>query len=244
MADERTPVLEMRGFSVGYTDAPIVRDFSAAFALGSVTCLIGGNGAGKSTLLKSIFGLNRVFSGSLHYEGEQIQRLSTDARLRRGISFVPQGRCNFPMMTVRENLEMGAFTLPRDKVSPAIDRVAELFPMLRLKWKEWAGNLSGGEQQILEMAMALETEPKLLLLDEPSLGLAPKIQDQVFGTVESIRTIGVTIILVEQNVHEALAISDTAIVMDLGAKFLEGRACQVKDDPRIRAAYLGGAVAN
>ncbi|QND66685.1 ABC transporter ATP-binding protein [Mesorhizobium loti] len=232
--------LEISDWSVGYLDHPIVRDFSAVFATGSVTSLIGGNGAGKSTLLKSIFGLNKHFSGKLTFEGKSVEGLSPAARLKTGIGIVPQGRCNFPQMTVHENLEMGAYLLPRTRASAAIESVIELFPMLRRKWRQLAGNLSGGEQQILETAMVLENSPRLLLLDEPSLGLSPRMQSEVFETVNSIRSKGVTVIMAEQNVFGSLMISDRAIVLELGRKFADGPASDVMHDPRIKAAFLGG----
>jgi branched-chain amino acid transport system ATP-binding protein len=232
--------LEIRNWSVGYLDHPIVRDFSAVFNTGSVTSLIGGNGAGKSTLLKSIFGLNRQFGGTVIFEGKPVDGLSPSSRLKAGIGIVPQGRCNFPQMTVHENLEMGTYLLPRAKASAAIERVVDIFPMLRRKWRQLAGNLSGGEQQVLETAMVLESGPRLLLLDEPSLGLSPKMQAEVFETVKTIRDDGVTVIMAEQNVFGSLMISDRAIVLELGKKFADGPANEIMHDPRIKAAFLGG----
>jgi branched-chain amino acid transport system ATP-binding protein len=233
-------VLEITDWSAGYFDQPIVRDFSARFATGSVTSLIGGNGAGKSTLLKSIFGLNKRFSGQIAFEGRFVHEFAPSRRLEAGIGIVPQGRCNFPMMSVRENLTMGAYLLPRRAADEAIERAAALFPMLRRKWKELAGNLSGGEQQILETAMVLESGPRLLLLDEPSLGLSPKMQAEVFETVGQIKSNGVTVIMAEQNVFGSLMISDRAIVLELGRKFVDGPAVEVMHDPKIKAAFLGG----
>lgn len=235
-------VLELIDLTAGYGEVPIVHDFSARLAAGSITTLIGGNGAGKSTLLRAIYGTNRWFAGQVVFKGEAIERLDPWQRLRRGIGFVPQGRCNFPMMSVAENLKMGCYILPGRQHQPAIERVVALFPMLRQKWPVIAGNLSGGEQQILETAMVLLTDPALLLLDEPSLGLSPKMQGEVFGTVRQIAAKGVTVLVVEQNVHGALLISDTAIVMELGRKFLEGPAASVRNDARIREAYLGGNI--
>jgi branched-chain amino acid transport system ATP-binding protein len=236
------PALELLGLTAGYGDVPIVRDFSTALAAGSITTLIGGNGAGKSTLLRAVYGTNRHFAGRILFQGESIEKLDPWARLRRGIGLVPQGRCNFPLMSVAENLKMGCYILPGRAHPRAIERVTTLFPMLRQKWSVHAGNLSGGEQQILETAMVMLAEPALLLLDEPSLGLSPKMQGEVFATVRRIAADGVTVLVVEQNVHGALLISDTAIVMELGRKFLEGPAAAVRSDPRIRDAYLGGNI--
>lgn len=236
------PKLEIVKLSAGYGDVPIVHDFSTRLPPGSITTLIGGNGAGKSTLLRAIFGTNRWFSGQIIFNGEAIEHLSPSERLKRGIGFVPQGRCNFPKMTVAENLKMGCYTLPGGGHRAAIARVTEQFPMLTRKWSEMAGNLSGGEQQVLETAMVLLTSPELLLLDEPSLGLSPKTQAEVFAVAQQISAAGVTVLVVEQNVHGALLVSNTAIVMELGKKFLEGPAAEVRDDPRIREAYLGGNI--
>jgi branched-chain amino acid transport system ATP-binding protein len=234
--------LELVELTAGYGDNPIVRAFSAQLCAGTITTLIGGNGAGKSTLLRAIYGTNRWFSGKVVFKGEPVEHLPPWERFRRGIGFVPQGRCNFPAMTVAENLKMGCYTLPAARHEAATDRVTSLFPMLRGKWRTRAGNLSGGEQQVLEMAMVLVVEPSLLLLDEPSLGLSPKMQGDVFATVKTIAATGVTVLVVEQNVHGALLISDQALVMEQGRKFMEGPAAEVRTDPRIRQAYLGGNI--
>jgi branched-chain amino acid transport system ATP-binding protein len=236
------PKLELIELCAGYGEVPIVRDFSTRLSPGSITTLIGGNGAGKSTLLRAIFGSNRWFSGQIILDGEAIEQLNPAQRMQRGIGFVPQGRCNFPQMTVAENLKMGCYLLPGARHRGAIDRVTALFPVLTRKQSEMAGNLSGGEQQILETAMVLLGDPKLLLLDEPSLGLSPKMQGEVFAVARQIAAAGVTVLVVEQNVHGALLVSDTAIVMEQGRKFLEGPAASVRDDPRIREAYLGGNI--
>jgi branched-chain amino acid transport system ATP-binding protein len=234
------PLLAFEALSAGYADDPIVRDFSATIPSGSITTIIGPNGAGKSTLLKAVYGLNRHFGGRLLFLGQPIEQLSPRERLRRGIGFVPQGRCNFPLMTVRENLELGAYTLRGAAIGAAMDRVLTLFPMLAAKLKVLAGNLSGGEQQILETAMVLESDPRLLLLDEPSLGLSPGNQDQIFETIAQLRRQGLTVLVVEQNAHGALQISDTGIVMELGRIFMVASAAEVIADPRIKVAYLGG----
>jgi branched-chain amino acid transport system ATP-binding protein len=236
------PILRLRGFSAGYLDEPIVRDFDLEVAPRTITTLIGPNGAGKSTLMKAIFGLIRQFGGEIAFDGRDIATRTPAERLRLGLGFVPQGRCNFPLMTVRENLELGAYSLRRGEVGPAVARVLARFPILRERFEVLAGNLSGGEQQILEMAMVMEASPTLLLLDEPSLGLSPINQEQVFETIANIRGGGVTVMVVEQNAYGALRISDTAVVLELGRKLLEGPAREVTDDPRVRTAYLGGQV--
>jgi branched-chain amino acid transport system ATP-binding protein len=236
------PALELVNLTAGYGDNPIVREFSTRLHGGTITTLIGGNGAGKSTLLRAIYGTCRAFAGQIVFENETIEALPPWERFARGIGFVPQGRCNFPAMTVAENLKMGCYTLPAAKRETAMARVVALFPVLQGKWRTEAGNLSGGEQQILEMAMVLTVEPTLLLLDEPSLGLSPKMQGDVFTTVQQIAGSGVTVLVVEQNVRGALLISDRALVMEQGCKFMEGPAAEVRTDPRIRQAYLGGNI--
>jgi branched-chain amino acid transport system ATP-binding protein len=238
---ETEPILVLEELAAGYTDEPVVRDFSARFARGSITTVIGPNGAGKSTLLKCIYGIGRLFAGRILFEGEPIQHLSPPARLRRGVGFVPQGRCNFPMMNVQENLELGAYTLPRRQAREAIERVLEIFPMLRTKLRVLAGNLSGGEQQILETAMVLIAGPRLLLLDEPSLGLSPANLMEVFRTICGVRARGVSVLMVEQNAVAALRISDVGIVMELGRKSLQGPADSILDHAAVRSAYLGEA---
>ena len=234
------PILELERLSVGYTDEPVVVDFSAAIAAGTITTVIGPNGAGKSTLLRAVYGLNRRFGGRVRFAGQPIETLTPRERLKLGIGFVPQGRCNFPLMTVRENLELGAYTLRGPAAAAALERVLAQFPVLRAKLSVLAGNLSGGEQQILETAMVLEAGPRLLLLDEPSLGLSPANQDQIFATIADLRGRGLTVLVVEQNAHGALQVSDTGIVMELGRLFMMGPAAEIIADPRIKVAYLGG----
>jgi branched-chain amino acid transport system ATP-binding protein len=233
------PLLEVEGLSAGYTDEPVIQDVSLSIPAGGITTIIGPNGAGKSTLLGALYGLGRRFAGRIVFAGAEIQELAPSERLKRGIGLVPQGRCNFPLMSVRENLELGTYSLPRAETKAAIARMVELFPLLGERWRVQAGNLSGGEQQILEMAMVMVTRPRLLLLDEPSLGLSPGNLRLVFQTIEDIRAGGMTVLLVEQNATAALRISDTAIVMELGRKRLEGAARQVLADPTLQAAYLG-----
>lgn len=237
---DNIPILRLKDLSVGYLDHPIVRGISLDVNRQSVWSLLGGNGAGKSTLLKSLFGMSKWFAGEIIFDGQHLEGLSPQQCMRAGVGIVPQGRCNFPAMTVRENLEMGAYTLPRSAKRDAMDRVLAMFPMLEEKLATLAGNLSGGQQQILETAMVLETDPKLLLLDEPSLGLSPKMQQDVFENVALLRDAGVTVIMAEQNVIGSLLVSDFALVLDLGTKLIDGPAKEVMANPKIRAAFLGG----
>ncbi len=233
------PVLAIRDLSAGYGEEPIVQGVNLDIAPGSITTLIGANGAGKSTLLKALYGLNRRFSGSVMLDGVAIDALVPAARLRAGLGFVPQGRCNFPQMTVEENLRLGTWTLPPAKGRDAMARMRALFPVLGEKARVAAGNLSGGEQQVLEMAMVLMTAPRVLLLDEPSIGLSPKNLGIVLRTIRQVCREGTTIVMVEQNVKGALAISDTAVVMELGRIVVQGPAATIAADPAIAQAYLG-----
>jgi len=193
---------------------------------------------------------NRFFSGQIVFKNETIERLPPWERLKRGIGFVPQGRCNFPAMSVGENLKMGCYTLPKAVHDAAIDRVTGLFSMLRQKWRTDAGNLSGGEQQILEMAMVLLVEPSLLLLDEPSLGLSPKMQGHGFVHVQPLAPPGVSVLVGVPHYRATpplappspCSVSDGALVMDRGRLFLEGPGEEVRTDRGIRQAYLGGNI--
>jgi len=233
-------ILQAEKLTKYYGEFRALHDVSLGIAAGEFVSIIGPNGAGKSTLLLAIYGQNRYFSGKIHFAGRTIERLSPKERLKLGVGLVPQGRCNFPLMTVRENLELGAYTLRGPATGQAIDNVLTRFPLLAAKLGVLAGNLSGGEQQILETAMVLEADPKLLLLDEPSLGLSPGNQDQIFEMIAQLRDGGLTVLVVEQNAHGALQISDTGIVMELGRLFMVGPAAEIASDPRIKIAYLGG----
>ncbi|WP_210259784.1 ABC transporter ATP-binding protein [Martelella sp. HB161492] len=235
-------LLELKDLSAGYGGKAIVHGVSFALQKGSITTLVGGNGAGKSTLMRAIYGSCDHLGGSVVFRGQAIEKADPFDRHRMGIGFVPQGRCNFAEMTVSENLKMGCYTLPAREHAKRIEHMLEAFPVLKRKYRLKAGNMSGGEQQILETAMVLLAEPSMLLLDEPSLGLSPKTQGEVFDMVREIAARGVTVLIVEQNVHGALLISDTAIVLEMGRKFLEGPANDVRNDPNIRHAYLGGNI--
>jgi len=232
-------ILKAEKIHSGYGEIEVLRGVSFAVREGEIVCLIGANGAGKSTLLKTVFGLVRLWEGRITYQGEDISHKQPDEILRKGISLVPQGRCNFPAMTVFENLEMGAYIRKDDSVRHDIEAIMEKFPILKTKQKELAGNLSGGEQQVLEMASSLLLDPKIILLDEPSLGLSPIMVAQVFETIDSINARGHTIIMVEQNAKQALQIAHHAIVLELGRKSLEGTGQEILNNEKVKRSYLG-----
>jgi len=233
-------ILEIKDYVTGYGEIDIIKDVSVKITRHEIACVIGPNGAGKSTLFKGIFGLIKARKGSNYFDGSDITHQPPSEILKKGLSYVPQGRCNFPAMTVRENLEMGAFTRSDDKVEGDIEDVMAKFPLLRQKANEMAGNLSGGEQQILEMGRALLLHPKLILLDEPSLGLAPKTTETVFEKINDINADGTTILIVEQNAKRALSISHHAIVLELGKKRFEGTGEEIMHNEQVKRLYLGG----
>ena len=239
MAGEDT-LLELAGVVAGYDEVEVLRGVSLEVRAGDIVSIIGANGAGKSTLLRTIFGLVPPRGGRIVFEGADIAGHPPTDVLRRGIGYAPQGRCNFPAMTVEENLEMGAY-LRRDRhVRADIELLLARFPMLAAKRSAAAGTLSGGQQQILEMAIALVMRPRLLLIDEPSLGLDPRVVEVVFDTVVAINREGTTILMVEQNAKKALSISDRAFVLELGRNRFEGTGAELLDDPDVRQHYLGG----
>jgi ABC-type branched-subunit amino acid transport system ATPase component len=234
------PLLDLRDVRAGYEDVDVLRGVSLAVGAGEIVSIIGANGAGKSTLLRTVFGMVRPRAGTIRMAGDEIGGLRPVEVLRRGIAYVPQGRCNFPAMTVEENLELGAYTRSDPGVRRDIDAVLGRFPLLAEKRRAHAGTLSGGQQQILEMAMALLLHPRLLLVDEPSLGLDPRMVEAVFGTILAINGEGTTILMVEQNAKKALEISHRGFVLDLGRNRFEGTGRDLLDDPDVRQHYLGG----
>ena len=234
-------ILDVQDVVCGYGEIDILRAVSVSIREGLITTIIGPNGAGKSTLLKAVFGLVRVRQGRIVFAGQDITRWRPGQVLGAGLAYVPQGRSSFPAMTVQENLEMGAFTRRDARVQADIAQILEQFSVLGRKRTQLAGFLSGGERQTLEMAMALLLHPKALLLDEPSIGLSPFMMDQVFGEVQRINAQGTTIVMVEQNVKRALAISQRAIVLELGQVRLEGNGHEILTSPDVRHLYLGGA---
>ena len=233
-------MLTLENIDVYYGAIHALRGVSLTVEQGEVVTLIGANGAGKSTTLRAITGLLTPMKGRVLFEGEDITGIAAHKLVARGISMSPEGRGVFANLTVLENLEMGAY-LKKNKAEIASDmeRGFTLFPRLKERIKQRAGTLSGGEQQMLAMARALMSRPKLLLLDEPSLGLAPLVCHTIFATIDEIKASGTTVLLVEQNANAALKHSDRGYVLETGSVILEGKAADVAADPRVREAYLG-----
>ncbi|MFQ5520412.1 MAG: ABC transporter ATP-binding protein [Candidatus Methylomirabilia bacterium] len=232
-------MLDVRGIHVFYGDLCAVEGVSLEIPGGSLISLVGGNGAGKTTTLNAISGILRPTRGEIHFDGVRLDRLEPHMIVDLGVVQVPEGRKLFPSMTVHENLELGAYR-PRAKTRQAQTQelVFSLFPVLQERRRQTAGTLSGGEQQMLAIGRALMSDPRILLLDEPSLGLAPRLVQEMFEAVRAINQQGITIVLVEQNVSHALAVATGAYVMENGRIVLRGGP-ELKDDPRIRTAYLG-----
>ncbi len=234
-------VLRIEAAEGGYGDLTILNGVDLALAPATWTTVIGANGAGKSTLLKLIAGIIACRAGRVIHEGQDVTSASAIARLAGGIGLVPQGRCNFPALSVAENLRLGAYSrhLPRAQLDDEIERMTARFPRLRERWHALAGNMSGGEQQILEMAMVLMARPRLLLLDEPSLGLSPQAMDMVFVTIGELTAGGITVLMVEQNAQQSLERCDYGVVMEMGRVSLFEPAGQVLSHPDIRRMFLG-----
>ncbi|MFZ2635861.1 MAG: ABC transporter ATP-binding protein [Rectinemataceae bacterium] len=235
------PVLSLNNIDGCYGAVHVLKNITFSVARGEFVALIGANGAGKTTLLKTISGMLPPRSGSIEYEGQRIEHMSSDRLVRRGLVHVPEGRGIFPALTVRENIMMGAF-LRKDKAGIAADyeHVLDLFPRLRERIGQQGGSLSGGEQQMLAIARALMSKPKLLLLDEPSMGLSPKLVEEVLEVVRKIHEEGRTVLLVEQNAKAALNVADRAFVIETGELVLEGSASDLLHNPKVKNAYLGG----
>jgi branched-chain amino acid transport system ATP-binding protein len=237
-----TALLEVTNITAGYGDGPAILDGAHLTVVpGKVHCIIGPNGAGKSTLLKAICGMLKIRKGDVVLKGERLNGLRPDQILRKGICFVPQERALFPKMTVRENLRMGGFILGNAKeLDRRVDAILDRFPILRERANQHAGTMSGGQQQTLAMARTLIIRPDIVMLDEPSLGLAPKIVQEMFSIMKMMSEEGVTVLLVEQNALMGLKNSDIGVVLDLGRTLIEGPAADVLADPRIQELYLGG----
>jgi branched-chain amino acid transport system ATP-binding protein len=233
-------MLELDKVDVFYGDLQVLWDISIKVDKGEVAALIGSNGAGKTTLCKTIIGVLPPKKGSITFMGKRIDRLSTPDIIRLGITIVPEGRRLFGDMTVRENLELGAYASEtKKKIDDALDWVFSLFPILKERQNQLAAMMSGGEHQMLAIARALMAKPKFLILDEPSLGLAPKIVTKVYEVIERIRSEGVTVLLVEQYARHALEISDRCFVLERGRLVIAGPSKKLLKDERVKKAYLG-----
>ena len=236
-----TPLLMAEHLTAGYGRFDILHDVSLTVHVNEIVSIIGPNGAGKSTAFKTVVGFLAPRTGRVLFNGEEITGLRPDRVLRRGLAYVPQGRIVFPQMTVLENLQMGAY-LERDpaRMAAALDRVYALFPLVAERRKQNAGTMSGGEQQMVAIARALMTTPRLILLDEPSLGLSPKFVTLIFDKLQEMRQAGSTLMLVEQNAARALAVADRGYVLELGRNRFEGAGPQLLADPEVKRLYLGG----
>jgi branched-chain amino acid transport system ATP-binding protein len=232
-------LLRLDGVSVAYGKRRALDGVSLAVAAGEIVTLLGANGSGKSTTLRAISGLVRPATGRVVFDGRDITRAAPDAIVAAGVGHVPEGREIFPEFTVRENLLVGGHTAPRAAVVEGTERAFALFPVLGQRARQLAGTLSGGEQQMLAIARALMIRPRLLLLDEPSLGLSPRLAREIFDVIARLNAEGTTILLVEQNARRALALAARAYVLETGRVVVSGPARELAADPRIRAAYLG-----
>ena len=234
------PILQVSDLSVSYGSINAVKGVSFQVNPGEVVTLIGANGAGKSTILNTISGLLHPKSGSILFQGKDLHGIPADKILCLGLAQVPEGRHVFLQMTVEENLEMGAYTQPGSSVAPGIADVYARFPRLKERRRQVAGTLSGGEQQMLAMGRALMSRPKLLMLDEPSMGLAPILVEQIFDIIRELHAAGTTILLVEQNAQAALSVADRAYVLETGRVTLSGTGKELMASDAVRKAYLGG----
>ncbi|MGE5451320.1 MAG: ABC transporter ATP-binding protein [Acidobacteriota bacterium] len=233
------PLLSVRHLNVSYGGIQAVKSLSLELFPGELVSLIGANGAGKTTTLKAICGLLQPQSGEVLYQGRSLKGQGAWDLVSQGLVMVPEGRGIFTRMTIEENLRMGAYLRRDDQVDADMESVYQRFPRLKERHRQLAGTLSGGEQQMLAMGRALLARPKLLLLDEPSMGLAPIMVDQIFKVVQDVSQQGVTVLLVEQNAHRALELANRAYVLDSGEMVLSGAASDLLRDPQVQAAYLG-----
>ncbi len=235
-----TPMLELEQISTHYGSICAVNQVSLHVNKGEIVSLIGSNGAGKTSLLMTVCGNPRATGGTIHFEGEDITNLPTHHIMQRGIAISPEGRRIFPDLTVIENLQMGGFFLGKEEIAAGMEHVFHLFPRLKERATQRAGTMSGGEQQMLAIGRALMSKPRLLLMDEPTLGLAPLIIAQIFDIIQTIRNEGVTVFLVEQNANRALQIADRGYVLENGKLVLEDTGANLLQNDAVRKAYLGG----
>lgn len=240
MTQQPTPMLELEQISTHYGSICAVNEVSLHVNKGEIVSLIGSNGAGKTSLLMTVCGNPRATGGTIHFEGEDITNLPTHHIMQRGIAISPEGRRIFPDLTVIENLQMGGFFLSKDEIAAGMEHVFHLFPRLKERATQRAGTMSGGEQQMLAIGRALMSKPRLLLMDEPTLGLAPLIIAQIFDIIQTIRSEGVTVFLVEQNANRALQIADRGYVLENGKLVLEDTGANLLKNDAVCKAYLGG----
>jgi len=233
------PLLSVDGLHTGYGATEILRGVSFAIEPGEVVAILGSNGAGKSTLNRTISGVMRPWQGRIRFEGVPIEHENPTEIVARGLIHVPEGRRIFPNMTVRENIDLGAYRRSRERRAPNRDRVFGVFPRLAERQSQRAGTLSGGEQQMLAIGRGLMAEPRLLILDEPSLGLSPLLVEELFALIKSIAAQGIALLLVEQNVAQSLDVAQRGYVLDNGCFVLEGSADAIRNDPNLKRAYLG-----
>jgi len=235
-------LLQVEGLVARYGRVTALHGISLAVDEGEIVTLIGANGAGKTTTLRAISGLVRAAAGSIRFDGRDVTRLPPNVIVRAGIGHSPEGRRVFPRMTVRENLELGAYTRrAKSEIAADLERVLAIFPRLRERFAQKAGTMSGGEQQMLAIARALMSRPRLLMLDEPSLGLSPKLVQTIFEVIRDINARGTTVLLVEQNARQALALASRGYVLEVGRITYQGAASELAASEAVRVAYLGGA---
>ena len=238
-----TDVLVLDGLVAGYGEFTVLNGTSLSAARGAITTIIGPNGAGKSTVFKTVFGLLPARAGRVFFEGREVTNLAPRQLLELGISYVPQGRNIFPELSVRHNLELGATAAaPGTDVAARVDAVMDRFPMLRERAGAQASTLSGGQQKLLEIARSLLLDPKLMLIDEPSIGLSPRLVQETFSILQDLRTKGMTILMVEQNAKRALEVSDFGVVIELGRTRMAGEARAILADPKVGQLFLGGGL--
>ena len=233
-------ILQVKDINVYYGAIHAIKGISFEVNEGEVVTLIGANGAGKTTALHTVSGLLRSKTGEVNFLGKNISHLTAHNIVKEGLAHVPEGRRVFQQMTVEENLEMGAYTQPKASVAPGLEQVYEQFPRLKERRRQIAGTLSGGEQQMLAMGRALMSQPKLLMLDEPSMGLAPLLVEQIFEIIKELNKVGTTILLVEQNAQMALSVAHRAYVLETGRITLSGTGEELANSDEVKKAYLGG----
>lgn len=231
-------MLRLESVTAGYTDENIIHEVTLEVEVGEIATIIGPNGSGKSTLMKSVFGLTRMRGGRVRFQGQDVTGKRPDELVRLGLAYVPQERNVFSSLTVKENLEMGGVSLAGE-MDERLESVLELFPKLAERLGQMAGTLSGGEQKMLAVGRAMVTRPSLLMLDEPSAALSPKVMGQLFAEIEEINRMGVTILMVEQNARKALAISDRGYILEMGRNRFQGPAKSLLDNPEVCSSYLG-----